>query len=95
MPSFLVQFAQFHEEFRLPELLALAKLENVDIKYEPDNYKLNNPFFKVELDSVQDAQKLVKRAILIKHILNFGVKDPPMKSFMHKSKRRQIVGTNT
>ncbi|ORE16980.1 tRNA guanosine-2'-O-methyltransferase [Rhizopus microsporus] len=41
MPSFLVQFAQFHEEFRLPELLALAKLENVDIKYEPDNYKLN------------------------------------------------------
>ncbi|RCH80928.1 hypothetical protein CU097_000747, partial [Rhizopus azygosporus] len=68
MPSFLVQFAQFHEEFRLPELLALAKLENVDIKYEPDNYKLNNPFFKVELDSVQDAQKLVKRAILIKHI---------------------------
>ncbi|CEG73098.1 hypothetical protein RMATCC62417_08542 [Rhizopus microsporus] len=68
MPSFLVQFAQFHDEFRLPELLALAKLEKVDIKYEPDNYKLNNPFFKVELDSVQDAQKLVKRAILIKHI---------------------------
>ncbi|KAG1048226.1 hypothetical protein G6F46_003602 [Rhizopus delemar] len=68
MPTFLVQFAQFHEEFRLPELLALADLEKVKIGYELDQYKLDNPFFKIELDSAQDAQKLVKRAILIKYI---------------------------
>ncbi|KAI9486781.1 MAG: S-adenosyl-L-methionine-dependent methyltransferase [Benjaminiella poitrasii] len=68
MPTYLIQFAQFHDEFRLPELLSLAKLEKVNIKYEEKDYKLNNPFFKVELDSNQDAQKLVKRAILIKHI---------------------------
>ncbi|RCH79166.1 hypothetical protein CU098_001341, partial [Rhizopus stolonifer] len=68
MPTFLVQFAQFHEEFRLPELLALADLEKVNIGYEPTNYSLENPFFKIELESAKDAQKLIKRAILIKYI---------------------------
>ncbi|KAI8877653.1 hypothetical protein K501DRAFT_278251 [Backusella circina FSU 941] len=65
MPPYLIQFAQFHEEFRLPELLSLAKLEKVNIKYSKDDYRLDNPFLKVELDSTTDAEKLVKRAILI------------------------------
>lgn len=68
MPPYLVQFAQSHDEFRLPEFLSLAKLEKVKISYNKDDYKLDNPFFKVELESTEDAQKLVKRAILIKHI---------------------------
>ncbi|KAI8388392.1 uncharacterized protein BYT42DRAFT_559919 [Radiomyces spectabilis] len=68
MPSYLVQFAQFHEEFRLPEFQSLACLEKVPYSYADGSYKLESPFFKVQLDSDQDAQKLVKRAILIKNI---------------------------
>ncbi|CAO0802297.1 unnamed protein product [Mucor circinelloides] len=68
MPTFLIQFAQSHDEFRLPEFLSLAKLEKVNVKYNKEEYKLDNPFFKVELDSTEEAQKLIKRAILIKNI---------------------------
>ncbi|KAI8371990.1 S-adenosyl-L-methionine-dependent methyltransferase [Choanephora cucurbitarum] len=39
MPTFLVQFAQFHDEFRLPELLSLAKLEGVKLTYNKEDYK--------------------------------------------------------
>lgn len=38
MPRYLIQFAQFHDEFRVPELESLAKLEGVDIKYREDEY---------------------------------------------------------
>ncbi|KAI7902319.1 S-adenosyl-L-methionine-dependent methyltransferase [Cokeromyces recurvatus] len=38
MPTYLIQFAQFHNEFRLPELLSLAKLEKVNIKYNEQEH---------------------------------------------------------
>ncbi|KAI9495073.1 S-adenosyl-L-methionine-dependent methyltransferase [Zychaea mexicana] len=68
MPTYLIHFAQFHEEFRLPELFSLAKLEKVHLECDESTYRLDNPYFKVTLDSEQEAQKLVKRAILIKKI---------------------------
>ncbi|KAI9313806.1 hypothetical protein BX666DRAFT_2140306, partial [Dichotomocladium elegans] len=68
MPTYLVQFAQFHEDFRLPELKSLARLENVKIEFNVDEYRLDVPFFKVQIESDEEAQKLVKRAILIKNM---------------------------
>ncbi|KAI8093582.1 uncharacterized protein BX664DRAFT_330022 [Halteromyces radiatus] len=68
MPFYLIQFAQSHEEFRLPEFDSLAVLENVKYNYAKDSYKLDSPYFKVELESDDDARKLVKRSILIKRI---------------------------
>ncbi|KAL2916709.1 hypothetical protein HK105_203825 [Polyrhizophydium stewartii] len=57
MPKFLVRFAQFHVEFRLPELLSLAKLEGVRLVFEPSDY------------SDSSAQRLVRRAILVRDII--------------------------
>ncbi|OAD75428.1 hypothetical protein PHYBLDRAFT_132663, partial [Phycomyces blakesleeanus NRRL 1555(-)] len=68
MPQYLVQFAQFHDEFRLPEFLSLAQLARVKYSYEEGSYSLDSPFFKVELESDEAARKLVERAILIKNI---------------------------
>ncbi|KAI9246752.1 S-adenosyl-L-methionine-dependent methyltransferase [Phascolomyces articulosus] len=68
MPTYLIHFAQFHEEFRLPELFSLAKLERVHLECDENKYRLDNPFFKITLDSDQDARKLIQRSILIKNI---------------------------
>lgn len=37
---YLVRFRSTHNEFRLPELLSLAKLYDADIKYNQDQAKL-------------------------------------------------------
>ncbi|KAF9133824.1 hypothetical protein BGW39_008867 [Mortierella sp. 14UC] len=68
MPLFLIQFAQQHEEFRLPELEALATIENVQMTYEPSAYSLESPFLIVEIESAEKAASLLNRAILIKTI---------------------------
>ncbi|KAF9183841.1 hypothetical protein BGZ51_001983 [Haplosporangium sp. Z 767] len=68
MPRFLIQFAQQHEEFRLPELEALATIEDVQMTYEPSDYSLESPFLIVEIESAEKAALLLKRAILIKTI---------------------------
>ncbi|KAF9162886.1 hypothetical protein DFQ26_003129 [Actinomortierella ambigua] len=69
MPHFLIQFAQQHEEFRLPELEALATIEDVEIIYNPEDYSLESPFLIVEIESEEKAARLLKRAILIKTII--------------------------
>ncbi|KAF9363199.1 hypothetical protein BGX34_004663 [Mortierella sp. NVP85] len=69
MPHFLIQFAQQHEEFRLPELEALATIENVQMTYNPDDYSLESPFLIVEVESAEKAALLLNRAILIKTII--------------------------
>ncbi|RUS29995.1 DHS-like NAD/FAD-binding domain-containing protein [Jimgerdemannia flammicorona] len=68
MPTYLIQFAQFHEEFRLPELESLATIEKVQINYNHEEYKVESPFLQVEIASDGEAAKLVKRAILIKSV---------------------------
>ncbi|KAI8974652.1 S-adenosyl-L-methionine-dependent methyltransferase [Pilobolus umbonatus] len=68
MPTYLIQFAQLHEDFRLAEFKALAKYEQVKYTCKEEEYSLDNPFLRVELTSDEEAKKLVKRAILIKNI---------------------------
>jgi len=69
MIPYLVYFVQFHEDFRLPELEALAKLEDVKIKFNREEYSNDNPFFIVELESDEEAKRLIRRSILIKYII--------------------------
>lgn len=64
--KFLLLLAQAHEEFRLPELQALAELEGLEVDFS--NYSLDSPFLELELDSEQDARKLVHRSILTKAV---------------------------
>ncbi|KAJ3043779.1 hypothetical protein HDV00_004186 [Rhizophlyctis rosea] len=68
MGLFYVHFAQFHLDFRLPELESVAKIEGVSLKYEADAYSNDSPFMVIELPSVEDAVKLVSRAILVNNI---------------------------
>ncbi|CAH1762975.1 9832_t:CDS:10 [Entrophospora sp. SA101] len=68
MPKYFIQFAQSHEEFRLPELESLAKIENVKIVYDKEEYKKDCPFLTLEIETEEEAVRLVRRAILIRKI---------------------------
>ncbi|KAF5562678.1 tRNA guanosine-2 O-methyltransferase trm11 [Fusarium phyllophilum] len=64
--DFLIKFAQAHETFRVPEIEALALVEGLDMKIV--DYSQDSPFCIVHLDSVESAQRLAKRSILIQSI---------------------------
>ena len=63
--KYLIVFAQVHEEFRIPELLSIAELYDVDISI-PEDVDLSRPFMVLELDSEEQARILARRCILIK-----------------------------
>ncbi|TPX62917.1 hypothetical protein PhCBS80983_g00032 [Powellomyces hirtus] len=69
MPEYLVIFAQFHMDFRLPELESLAVLEGVELVYDRASYTDDHPFLIVNLKSDEDAQRLIRRSILIKEVV--------------------------
>ncbi|KAJ2649060.1 hypothetical protein IWW40_003471 [Coemansia sp. RSA 1250] len=71
MPQFIVYFAQYHEDFRLAELEALSKLENVAIEYDASTYSLESPFLIVNINSAEEATKLVRRGILVRNIIEY------------------------
>ncbi|KAB5535180.1 S-adenosyl-L-methionine-dependent methyltransferase [Coniochaeta sp. 2T2.1] len=66
--DYIIRFSQSHESFRVPEVQALATLENIDLKvlsYSPDS-----PFciIRISPSTQSDAIRLVKRAILVQTI---------------------------
>ena len=63
--KYLIVFAQVHEEFRIPELLSIAELYDIDISI-PEDVDLSRPFMVLELDSEEQARILARRCILIK-----------------------------
>jgi tRNA (guanine10-N2)-methyltransferase len=67
MKSYVVNFAQFKEEFRLPELLALCELNEIPITYAPDAYSLEDPYMVVQLPDDESVKKILSRAILIRY----------------------------
>ncbi|KAL6921648.1 hypothetical protein FSST1_005674 [Fusarium sambucinum] len=64
--EFLIKFAQAHETFRVPEIEALALIEGLEM--EIIDYSQDSPFCVVQLASVEAAQRLAKRSILIQSI---------------------------
>ncbi|KAJ3055590.1 hypothetical protein HK097_010014 [Rhizophlyctis rosea] len=78
MGLFFVYFTQFHLDFRLQELDALAKLEGIDLKYADGAYSNDSPFMVVELPSNDDATKLISRAILVNQIYELWGEAPTL-----------------
>ncbi|CAL1707258.1 unnamed protein product [Somion occarium] len=68
--KYLFVFAQVHEEFRIPELLSIAELYNINIGL-PEDVDTSRPFMVIELDSEEDAHTLAQRCILIKWVCDF------------------------
>ncbi|KAI9158837.1 tRNA (guanine(10)-N2)-methyltransferase [Paramyrothecium foliicola] len=64
--DFIIKFAQVHETFRLPEIQALAVVEDVDLTVLA--YDNSSPFCLVRLPSVEAARKLIRRSILAQSI---------------------------
>ncbi|KAJ1719398.1 hypothetical protein LPJ61_006314, partial [Coemansia biformis] len=71
MAKFIVYLAQYHADFRLAELDSLAQLEGVTIAYDRASCAADSPFLVVELESVEQAAKLVQRGILVRSILEY------------------------
>lgn len=67
MQKFLIQFLHKHFDFRLPEVESIAKMEEIEIKFEKDKLVESSPFFIVEMEK-SSCEKLLKRSILIKSI---------------------------
>ncbi|KAF8160674.1 S-adenosyl-L-methionine-dependent methyltransferase [Crassisporium funariophilum] len=74
MPSrYLIQFAQAHNEFRLPELSSVAELYGIPITLpeEFDNRDPTRPYMVVELEEEEHVRTLARRCILIKSVFEF------------------------
>ncbi|KAJ1662118.1 hypothetical protein IW140_000803 [Coemansia sp. RSA 1813] len=71
MPSFIIHFAHYHEDFRLAELHALSELEGVRINYDRAKYSTESPILLVDIESVAKAEKLIRRAILIRSVSEY------------------------
>jgi tRNA (guanine10-N2)-methyltransferase len=63
----LIQFAQAHDEFRLPELFSVAKLFGITLPVNPDDnaVDITRPFLIIELEEAE-AKLLAGRCILIR-----------------------------
>ncbi|KAG8349288.1 tRNA (guanine(10)-N2)-methyltransferase [Fusarium venenatum] len=85
--EFLIKFAQAHETFRVPEIEALALIEGLEM--EIVDYSQDSPFCVVQLASVEAAQRLAKRSILIQSIHELWGKGSTLEE-LHES-----VRTNT
>lgn len=65
----LIQFAQRHEEFRIPELESVAETYGFKVDY-PQGYDITRPFMVVHLEEEDHARKLAERCVLIKYAYN-------------------------
>lgn len=67
--DYLFVFAQAHDEFRIPELLSVAELYNIEITFPDEDLSkldVSRPFMILGLENEEDVKKLAERCILIK-----------------------------
>ena len=67
--DFLIRFSATHEEFRLPEILAIAEAEGIPLTVL--EYTTTSPFCLVRLPGTAAAQRLIRRSILAQSIHEF------------------------
>ncbi|PNP44125.1 hypothetical protein TGAM01_v203355 [Trichoderma gamsii] len=84
--DFLIKFASEHESFRLPEIEALAVLEGVDLKIK--EYSSESPFCVVQLPSVEDAKKLLRRSVMAHSIHELWGTGPTLEA-LHEAIKSQ------
>ncbi|KAF8320856.1 tRNA guanosine-2'-O-methyltransferase [Clavulina sp. PMI_390] len=70
MPEYFIHFALAHNEFRIPELLSICELldVNIELPADPAERDLNRPFMVVKLENDEAAKKIASRCILVKAI---------------------------
>ncbi|XP_014661929.1 PREDICTED: tRNA (guanine(10)-N2)-methyltransferase homolog isoform X2 [Priapulus caudatus] len=67
MSEILVFFTQTNIlEFKLPELKTLAKLSSVPLTLNENSHDKKNPFLVLDLQSEDDAKRLMKRTVLMR-----------------------------
>ncbi|OAA72783.1 RNA methylase family protein [Akanthomyces lecanii RCEF 1005] len=64
--DFIIKFAQAHETFRVPEIEALATVENIPLKIIQSDEA--SPICIVQLPSADAAKKLIRRSIMAQSI---------------------------
>ncbi|KAF8578016.1 tRNA guanosine-2'-O-methyltransferase [Ramaria rubella] len=64
----LIQFAQTHPDFRISELLSVAKTYSFDIILPPTTPDVTRPFMTVEVREEKHAHLLAQRCILVKFV---------------------------
>lgn len=69
MKRYLIRFAQIKEDFRLPELESLKEILKVSCSFEPNTYKRECPFMIAEFPDDEHVKRLLKRAVLIKEVI--------------------------
>ncbi|KAJ3018266.1 hypothetical protein HKX48_002997 [Thoreauomyces humboldtii] len=88
MPTYLICFAQFHMDFRLPELESLAILEGVALSFDKTTYSNDHPFLLAEIESDEQAAKLVRRSILIKEAVRLWADEPSLPALLARVRSR-------
>ncbi|KAG8690852.1 hypothetical protein FRC11_008665, partial [Ceratobasidium sp. 423] len=70
MPTtYLIHFAVTHADFRIPELLSVAKCYGFNLTLPPESDIDNTrPFLMAKIDKDEDAKLLAKRCILVKAV---------------------------
>lgn len=63
----LIQFAQAHPDFRIPELLSVAQIYGFEVALPP-NPDVMRPFMIVEVQQEEHARLLAQRCILVKFV---------------------------
>lgn len=72
--QYLFVFSQAHDEFRIPELLSVAELHDINITFSeaPHLLDVSRPFMVLGLESEEDAHTLAKRCTLIRFVFIFS-----------------------
>ncbi|KIJ49558.1 hypothetical protein M422DRAFT_161287 [Sphaerobolus stellatus SS14] len=83
----LLQFAQTHDEFRLPELQSVAETYGFEVGL-PENPDITRPFMVVTLEEEKHAKLLAERCILVKSVLEYYASAPTY-SALHEMNRTQ------
>ncbi|KAF8495862.1 tRNA guanosine-2'-O-methyltransferase [Gautieria morchelliformis] len=83
----LIQFAQAHPDFRIPELLSVAQIYGFDIVVPPKP-DVTRPFMTVEVQEEEHARLLAQRCILVKSVLELYASGPSY-SHLHTLNRTQ------
>ncbi|KAJ2161171.1 hypothetical protein GGF46_001683 [Coemansia sp. RSA 552] len=88
MAKFIIHFAQSHADFRMAELQALSQLEGIRVVLCGE-HTASSPFLLVEVDSVDEARRLVRRGILVRSIIEYWGSGPTYSDVFAEVRQRR------
>ena len=82
--KYLIQFAQQHPNFRLPELECISKIFDFEFRIDSE-YCLLNPFLVIETEP-EHIQKILQRSILIRNVFKLLSTGTDLESLLESTK---------